>query len=205
MDPNGNSNEKGVHRKIELQSPADWFHLRDKVAQVAREKIAQRVPQDGSEKEAVEKLVDEYITKTFTLASSSVLINGLEPPSSPTSSEEVEPFDTALAKKIQTLYAQIEAETLAVAKLRREKPALVAERYKQNLTRSMGSLDDGQEDEVPGVEFEVGRTEKLDDVKETFEGAVGETGDLPQLVDETEGRVRKAKGVVDSVFAGKGE
>ncbi|CAI4220028.1 unnamed protein product [Parascedosporium putredinis] len=57
-----------AHRKIELQEPEDLAFLIANVRQAARERIDEAFPQS---------LVDEYITKTFTLAAPSLAINGL--------------------------------------------------------------------------------------------------------------------------------
>jgi kinetochor protein Mis14/NSL1 len=85
---------------------------------------------------------NQYITRTFTTASSSISINGLDSsspafpfPAAFTAPEtvEYEPFDSELASRVSTLYAQLESLTTTVAQLRREAPRKAAKAYAAQL------------------------------------------------------------------------
>jgi kinetochor protein Mis14/NSL1 len=106
----------------------------------------------------------QFITKTFTTASSSISINGLDsndtsaPSSSsdptiktkninpfpfptafaaPTETVEYEPYDATLAARVTALYAQLESLTTTVAQLRRDAPKRAAETYADALAKML--------------------------------------------------------------------
>ncbi|KAK3400535.1 hypothetical protein B0T20DRAFT_494381 [Sordaria brevicollis] len=75
-----------VHRRIELQSPEDFTYLIDNVRRAAADSINAAFPpvdsarEDDEEDELrvrIEGLVNDYITKTFTLVAPNISINGL--------------------------------------------------------------------------------------------------------------------------------
>lgn len=98
----------------------------------------------------------QYITRTFTTASSSISINGLDSsspafpfPAAFTAPEtvEYEPFDAELASRVSTLYAQLESLTTSVAQLRREAPRKAAQAYAAQLTGLIEEeMKEGEED-----------------------------------------------------------
>ncbi|KAJ5155395.1 Kinetochore Mis14 [Penicillium capsulatum] len=149
------------YRKIELQSPADFSYLYANTVALSRQKLDLHLPPSASEnetpdpmRERVRELVDEYINRTFTTASSSVTINGLESsspqfpfPGAFTTPEtvEYEAFDSGLASRVTTLYAQLESLTTTVAQLRREAPRQAAKAYGAQLAALIA--EEGAEDQ----------------------------------------------------------
>ena len=110
----------------------------------------------------------QYITKTFTTASTSINVNGLDdeqqfplPPATsasealtaPAETVEYEAFDTNLAARVTSLYAQLESLTTTVAQLRRDAPRRAAGMYAEELGRVL-ETDEEDESGVPeeGVE-----------------------------------------------------
>ena len=196
-----------MHRKIELQAPADYTYLYANTINLSRQKLDLHLPpsattNDGPDpdpmRERVHELVDElsplihlyiyiyiyiyiyytrwnananagqYITKTFTTASTSINVNGLDdeqqfplPPATsasealtaPAETVEYEAFDTNLAARVTSLYAQLESLTTTVAQLRRDAPRRAAGMYAEELGRVL-ETDEEDESGVPeeGVE-----------------------------------------------------
>ncbi|GAB7346607.1 hypothetical protein MBLNU459_g1748t3 [Dothideomycetes sp. NU459] len=138
-----------AHRKIELQAPADLTYLVNNATRAARAKLDLHFPPsaapetgDDAMKKRVEELVDSYIQATFSAAKSNLAINGLSGAdmeatlaSSAATGEELEPYDTRLASRIQSLSAQIEALTLQLATARRDAPRKAAEAYNARVAR----------------------------------------------------------------------
>ncbi|KAK1143064.1 hypothetical protein N8T08_007133 [Aspergillus melleus] len=158
-----------MHRKIELQSPADFTYLYANTVALSRQKLDLHLPPSANQSDApdpmrerVRDLVDQYITKTFTTASSSISINGLDSSSAqfpfpasftaPTETVEYEPYDTHLAARVTSLYAQLESLTTTVAQARRDAPRKAATAYAEQLRRAIEEdeeefRDDEDEDE----------------------------------------------------------
>ncbi|BDD56812.1 hypothetical protein MPDQ_005666 [Monascus purpureus] len=162
------------HRKIELQSPADLLYLHTNAVALSRRKLDLHLPpsatNDGNEpdpmRERVKELVDEFITKTFTTATPSISINGMDSTTAlpiqqnPNSTSpsiilsapetiEYEPYDARLAARVTSLYAQLESLTTTVAQLRRDTPARAAREYGDQLKKAL--LEDDQEEEEQEV------------------------------------------------------
>ncbi|KAF4281010.1 hypothetical protein KXW98_002264 [Aspergillus fumigatus] len=148
------------YRKIELQSPADFTYLYANTVALSRQKLDLHLPpsantSDGPDpmRERVKELVDQYINETFTTASASISINGLDSSSSqfpfpaaftqPTETIEYEPYDTELAARVTSLYAQLESLTTTVAQLRRDAPARAAKAYAEQLRKA---IEEDEED-----------------------------------------------------------
>ncbi|KAL9632170.1 MAG: hypothetical protein Q9164_005491, partial [Protoblastenia rupestris] len=76
------------HRKIDLQSPADFAYLLKNIKAAAQEKIDLAIPPSAAPagedayRTKVEELVQQYITTTLTLALPSLTLNGFDAPSS---------------------------------------------------------------------------------------------------------------------------
>ncbi|KAK2873731.1 hypothetical protein FQN49_002129 [Arthroderma sp. PD_2] len=158
------------HRKIELQSTADLSYLYTNTLTVAREKIDLHFPPSANDdsdpmKERVRSLVDGFINKTFTSAIPSISINGIDTTMSSSAkrssandehtinlesllttreSIEYEPFDTDLAARLTSLYAQLESLTTTVAQMRRDAPLKAAKAYEDALNNALN--DDEDED-----------------------------------------------------------
>ncbi|CEJ56536.1 hypothetical protein PMG11_02739 [Penicillium brasilianum] len=153
------------YRKVELQSPADFTYLYANTVALSRQKLDLNLPPSATNddkpdpmRERVRELVDEYITRTFTTASSSISINGLDSsspafpfPAAFTAPEtvEYEPFDSELASRVSTLYAQLESLTTTVAQLRREAPRKAAKAYSAQLA---GLIEEESKDEGEGAD-----------------------------------------------------
>ncbi|KAF3386950.1 Kinetochore protein mis14 [Penicillium rolfsii] len=156
------------YRKVELQSPADFTYLYANTVALSRQKLDLNLPPSATNddkpdpmRERVRELVDEYITRTFTTASSSISINGLDSsspafpfPAAFTAPEtvEYEPFDSELASRVSTLYAQLESLTTTVAQLRREAPRKAAKAYAAQLAGLIE--EESKEDDEAGLENE---------------------------------------------------
>lgn len=103
----------------------------------------------------------KFITRTFQTASSSISVNGLDAPPSISSKEaqaqsqtretvEYEPYDTRLAARVTSLYAQLESLTTAVAQLRRDAPGRAAREYADLLRKVV----DDEEEEEEEIDFD---------------------------------------------------
>ncbi|KAJ9191138.1 hypothetical protein DTO164E3_3255 [Paecilomyces variotii] len=175
------------YRKIELQSPADLSYLYTNTLALSRRKLDLHLPPSASGndpdpmRERVRELVDEFINRTFTTASSSIEINGLDSSSAqfpfPTSfaapeTVEYEPYDGKLASRLTSLYAQLESLTTTVAQLRRDAPGRAAKNYAQELKNALREDDE---------EFE---KEELADEREQDDADLQMT-DAPKTEDES--------------------
>ncbi|CAG8948436.1 unnamed protein product [Penicillium salamii] len=161
------------HRRIELQSPADFTYLYANTVALSRRQLDLHIPPSASEKETpdpmrerVRELVDEYIHKTFDTASASISINGIDSTSSqfpfpaaftePVEQVEYEQYDSELAARVTSLYAQLESLNTTVAQHRRDAPRRAAKEYAAQLKMMM------QEDEDYENEIANSRHEKED-------------------------------------------
>ncbi|EFQ97570.1 hypothetical protein MGYG_00611 [Nannizzia gypsea CBS 118893] len=162
------------HRKIELQSTADLSYLYTNTLTVAREKIDLHFPPSANDdsdpmKERVRNLVDGFINKTFTSAIPSISINGIDTTAASSKKKgtsrdeqtihleslltaresiEYEPFDTDLAARLTSLYAQLESLTTTVAQMRRDAPLKAAKAYEEALTSALLNDDDDDDDDI---------------------------------------------------------
>ncbi|KAJ5728401.1 hypothetical protein N7493_004731 [Penicillium malachiteum] len=174
------------YRKIELQSPADFTYLYANAVALSRQKLDLNLPPSASNdetpdpmRERVRELVDDYITRTFTTASSSISINGIDSshpqfpfPASFTAPEtvEYEPFDSELASRVSALYAQLESLTTTVAQLRRDAPQQAAKSYATQLSQLL--KEEGKEEEEDDNEKDDGAM----DVDENGDGSSKQNG-----------------------------
>ncbi|OOF96625.1 hypothetical protein ASPCADRAFT_405122 [Aspergillus carbonarius ITEM 5010] len=180
------------HRKIELQSAADFTYLYANTVALSRQKLDLHLPpstnpNDGPDpmRERVRELVDEYITRTFTSASSSISINGLDSTSpefpfpaaftAPTEQVEYEAYDGKLAARVTSLYAQLESLTTTVAQLRRDAPGRAAKAYAEQLRRAI--QEDENEDKEGQGDGEVQEEEEEGLKEESQQSAEGEDGE----------------------------
>jgi kinetochor protein Mis14/NSL1 len=138
------------HRKIELQSAADLSYLISNVRRAAATSINDAFPPvdpsshpdaGGDELRAqIERLVEDYITKTFTLAAPNLTINGL-PLTDPSPflsgggaaaaaaaepEEQHEPFDGRKRMRVEDLTMQEEDLLREIAALKRRVPGAAA-------------------------------------------------------------------------------
>ncbi|KAJ5683925.1 uncharacterized protein N7477_000270 [Penicillium maclennaniae] len=154
-------------RKIELQSPADFTYLYANTVALSRQKLDQALPPSANNdepdpmRERVKELVDEYINRTFTTASASISINGIDSsspqfpfPAAFTAPEtvEYEAYDAELASRVTSLYAQLESLTTTVAQLRRSGPQAAARDYAAQLTQLLQEEDEEFENSLRNSE-----------------------------------------------------
>ncbi|KAL7797330.1 hypothetical protein V8C37DRAFT_370737 [Trichoderma ceciliae] len=145
-----------VQRKIELQSPEDLAYLITNVRNAAIEHLNEAFPPvegaDGGEDELrnqIEALVNEYIDKTFSLASRNLTINGLpvSPESfvgtaAPTPDTVYEPFDSRKRRQVADLITQEEKLLEDVAALKRSVPAKAAADHAERIRAAMRRDED---------------------------------------------------------------
>ncbi|KAL4778382.1 kinetochore protein Mis14 like-domain-containing protein [Aspergillus varians] len=172
--------ESSHHRKIELQSPADFSYLHGNTVALSRQKLDLHLPPSAAPndepdpmRERVRELVDDFITRTFTSASNGVSINGLDNSSpefpfpaaftAPAETVEYEPFDGKLAAKVTSLYAQLESLTTTVAQLRRDAPARAARQYAEALGKVIEEEDGEEEDEEEEEEADADADVEMND------------------------------------------
>ncbi|KAI1759869.1 hypothetical protein GGR53DRAFT_470890 [Hypoxylon sp. FL1150] len=149
-----------AQRKIELQAPDDLAYLLANVRRAAAARLDEAFPPvDGADAAAgedelrtrIEKLVDEYITKTFTLAAPNLSINGLPvdaaqylsgsgpgPGSDPPQPEEVyEPFDARRRARVEELTREEEDLLRDIAHLKKTVPQAAAAAWAEAARRSV--------------------------------------------------------------------
>ncbi|KAM5345683.1 hypothetical protein ACJ41O_011544 [Fusarium nematophilum] len=201
-----------VQRKIELQAPEDLSYLIANVRRAAASRLNEAFPvvegADGEDelRNQIEKLVNEYIDKTFSLASPNLSINGLPvtPGSflsdSPASEPEpvYEPFDTRKRQLVADLITQEEKLLEDVAGLKRSIPAAAAANQAEQLRDSLKRDDDLLEARERGlvaeaataVDLPVQTLERQDGVEAGFRSAVEGLGrlkrDMPAVVAKME-------------------
>ncbi|KAJ5410766.1 uncharacterized protein N7487_005125 [Penicillium crustosum] len=117
------------YRKVELQSPADFTYL----------------------------YANTYINETFESASTSISINGIDSTSpqfpfpaaftAPTEQVEYEAYDTELASRVTSLYAQLESLNTTVAQQRRDAPRRAAKEYAAQLKKMIEEEEEEYENE----------------------------------------------------------
>ncbi|KAI0437280.1 hypothetical protein F4803DRAFT_539382 [Xylaria telfairii] len=208
-------------RKIELQVPEDLAYLVANVRRAAAARIDEAFPlvDDNSEDELrtrIEELVNEYITKTFTLAAPNLSINGLPvdashflspgaPQGSSAEPEEVfEPFDARKRARVEALTAEEEDLLRDIAQLKKSVPGAVAgswaEAARQGVKDDEEALEKANAAASSGSGSGSGRLvidplERQDDVERGFEAAVRGLGrlkmEMPAVVARME-RARKA-------------
>ncbi|KAI1136529.1 hypothetical protein F5Y05DRAFT_415300 [Hypoxylon sp. FL0543] len=144
-------------RKIELQAPEDLSYLLANVRRAAAARLDEAFPPvdgagaggEGDELRArIEELIDEYITKTFTLAAPNLSINGLpvdaahflsgDPSSVPQQQEETyEPFDARKRARVEELTREEEDLLRDIAALKKSVPQAAAAAWADAARRSV--------------------------------------------------------------------
>jgi kinetochor protein Mis14/NSL1 len=122
------------------------------------------------------------------------------------SSSELEPFNTKLAQKIQSLSSQIEAQTLALASLRRKAPQQSAQRF---LTSFESSLQTSQTRlqadeaarlaEARATQISVDPPERREEVEETFRQGVRGLEEIKGGMAGTVAKMERARMAVEVV------
>ncbi|CAG7563123.1 unnamed protein product [Fusarium equiseti] len=202
-----------VQRKIELQAPEDLSFLIANVRRAAAERLNEAFPHvegnDGEDelRNQIEKLVNEYIDKTFSIASPNLSINGMpvvpdaflsETPAEPES--VYEPFDTRKRRRVADLITQEEKLLEDVAALKRTVPATAAANQAEQLRDSLKRDDDMLEArekqiaaEAAAIELDVHLLERQDGVEAGFRNAVAGLGRLKREMPAVVAKMERAR------------
>ncbi|SPO04435.1 uncharacterized protein DNG_07120 [Cephalotrichum gorgonifer] len=203
-----------AHRKIELQSPEDLAYLITNIRGAARSRIDEAFPpvnrDDGEDDELrlrIEALVEEYITKTFTLASPNIAINGMDVDAASYLSDDktaepvYEPFDERKQQRVLDLAREEEDLLAEIAALKRNAPPRVAASFSEGIKEGL-KADEAAMDERDAAVCEVDQAEVgagLDvagigeDGEERWRGAVGGLGRLKREMAAVVAKMERAR------------
>ncbi|KAK9370969.1 kinetochore protein Mis14 like-domain-containing protein [Lipomyces kononenkoae] len=206
-----------IHQKLQLVSQ-DVRFLQRMLADNAKAKIDANFPAqlagDGQDplKDQVEEIVKQFVLRTVELSKYSLVVNGIEG-ADPTleslmkgafldkeeEADKYEPFDLELNEQVRELYAQIDEETVAVTKLRREAPLRARETYKSKLDRLDEQRAKAQIEHalVDDSDFTSNKMEEFlphrDDVVSNFETLVATLRDIKKSVPATSSKLDRAE------------
>ncbi|KAI9831197.1 MAG: hypothetical protein M1826_003862 [Phylliscum demangeonii] len=159
----------------------------------------------------------QYLHRTIAYALPNLTINGIDaalPPPAATSGSsssrrmidraEYAPYDPELATRVQALYAALEAETVALAHLRRDAPARAAEQVRRAFDRDQAVREEeGEEEEVEVERLTVLVPPRSEEVRRAWgvgvHGLVRLTASLPA----TAAKLERARAAVDYVQEGR--
>ncbi|KAJ6011239.1 hypothetical protein N7451_002651 [Penicillium sp. IBT 35674x] len=162
-------------RKVELQSPADLTYLYANTVALSRKKLDLYFP-----------LQQQTMRHQIRCANA---INGIDSshpqfpfPASFTAPEtvEYEPYDTELASRVTTLYAQLESLTTTVAQQRRDAPRQAAKEYAAQLMQVLKDEDEDDDIDAKDAQMTGGASEDKDGAMDV------DAGDGPSKPKETE-------------------
>lgn len=138
------------YEKITL-SKQDLRYIYGQILNQTTSKLDLHLPSLRSDplKNKVANVLDEFLMETFDLAKSSLVIDGQDITYEGTHQdikdlltlkprEKVEPFDLTINSKLRDILLQVEEETTALTRLRRELPIRVKDAY-QNLVKKTDS------------------------------------------------------------------
>ncbi|KAI1371210.1 hypothetical protein F4677DRAFT_436256 [Hypoxylon crocopeplum] len=223
--------DSAAHRKIELQAPEDLAFLLANVRRAAAARLDEAFPPvDGADgggsggqgdelRTRIEELVNEYITKTFTLASPNLSINGLpvdashflsgDPSSAttPQQPEEVyEPFDARKRARVEDLTREEEDLLRDIAALKKSVPQAAAASWAEAARRSVADDElalaaaneraaaSRQGDDEGLVLGDVGRRlDRQADVESGYDEAVRGLGRLKREMPSVVARMERAR------------
>ncbi|KAK0384579.1 hypothetical protein NLU13_8665 [Sarocladium strictum] len=211
-----------VQRKIELQSPDDLSYLIANVRAAAATRLNEAFPhvdgQAGEDdlRDEIERLVNEYIENTFSLAAPNLTINGLPVPpsiiSSTSSASEptYEPFDTRKRQRLADLTTQEEKLLEEVASLKRTVPALAATRREHAMNDALKRDDDDLRKRLQEVKGEaqaekglpVDELERQEGMEEGWRGAVEGLGRLKREMPAVVAKMERARVAGEYVVTG---
>ncbi|KAK1498288.1 hypothetical protein CTAM01_07506 [Colletotrichum tamarilloi] len=208
-----------AHRKIELQSRDDLAYLLTNVRRAAQEQLDNAFPhiegsnaQEDELRAPIERLVNEYIDKTFTYAAPNLSINGMDTDpstflSNNTPSDEpeeaYEPWDARLRQRVEDLAREEEDLLNEIAALKKSVPGAIATAT-TNEFKAAAAADEAafeaakkaKEDEAREMEAEVLPLEAMErrgEVKDAFGGAVGGLGRLKKTMPATVAKMERAR------------
>ncbi|KXJ90219.1 hypothetical protein Micbo1qcDRAFT_234831 [Microdochium bolleyi] len=227
-----------TQRKIELQAPDDLAYLLANVRRAAAQRIdeafpaVEGAPEEDELRSRIEQLVDEYISKTFTLAGPNLSINGLDiDPSqiphlqessgggNPLQPEEVfEPFDARKRQRVEDLSREEEDLLRDIAHLKKSVPAAAAsswaEAARTGIRADEEALEaanqrardaaDNRDDLTEGKGgLRVDVLERQADVEAAFDQAVQGLIRLKRDMPAVVARMERARGAGEYVITGK--
>ncbi|KAJ0310990.1 uncharacterized protein N0V96_008809 [Colletotrichum fioriniae] len=208
-----------AHRKIELQSRDDLAYLLTNVRRAAQEQLDNAFPhiegsnaQEDELRAPIERLVNEYIDKTFTYAAPNLSINGMDTDpatflsnTSPSDEPEeaYEPWDARLRQRVEDLAREEEDLLNEIAALKKTVPGAIAAAT-TNEFKAAAAADEAafeaakkaKEDETREMEGQVLPLETMErraEVKEAFGGAVGGLGRLKKTMPATVAKMERAR------------
>ena len=118
--------------------------------------------------------------------------------------EEIEPFDTKLAQRIQALSAQIENHTLQLANLRRNAPAETSQRFQESFTKQSEHYDaqlrrdeEQKMEQAKNTKLDVGEVERLDEIQSTWQNGSEKLTTLKSELGGTVAKMERAQQAVD--------
>lgn len=123
---------------------------------------------------------------------------------------EIEPFDAKLAQRVQALSAQIEAQTLQLASLRRDAPGTTARKFEEDFARrseeDAARVKEQAEMDAQAakeVKLDLGEMERLGEMQGTWQRGTEELEELKGRVGGTVARMERAKRAVEFVEDGE--
>lgn len=201
-----------THRKIELQSPQDLTYLIANITTHAHQRLASKLPANASPelRRQTQALIDQYIASLIDSAKPSISINGLDATDPSLTSlletEELDPFDTKLAQRVQSLSAQIESQTLQLANLRRKAPQETAQAFIKSFEKQSEEYEErlkldreARMEAAKGVSVDVGEVERVEEMEATLERGRSDLEALKASVGPTVERMEKARKAVEVV------
>lgn len=152
----------------------------------------------------------QYIKNTFNSAKDSISVNGMDSHemeaelAKAQEGEEIEPFDTKLAQRMQALSAQIEHHTLQLAILRRNAPVQTSQRFQEEFNKRSEARDTQlakneklQFEEARNTTIDVGEVQRLDEMQSTWENGTDSLSGLKSGLGGTVARMEKAQQAVN--------
>ncbi|TDZ15598.1 Kinetochore protein mis14 [Colletotrichum orbiculare MAFF 240422] len=207
-----------AHRKIELQSHEDLAYLLGNVRRAAQDQLDKAFPQiEGSEAQEdelrapIERLVHEYINKTFKYAAPNLSINGLDADPntflsrtrSSEPEEAYEPWDARLRQKVEDLAREEEDLLNEIAALKKSIPGNVAaattHEFKTSTAADEAALEaakKAKEEELKaagGDLLPLDELERQSEMKEAYGSAVGQLGRLKKDMPATVAKMERAR------------
>ncbi|KAF9872810.1 hypothetical protein CkaCkLH20_09673 [Colletotrichum karsti] len=206
-----------AHRKIELQSTEDLTYLLNNVRRAAQDQLDKAFPpieggdaQEDELRAPIERLVNEYINKTFTYAAPNLSINGLDADpanflsDNPTEPEEAyEPWDARLRQRVEDLARDEEELLNEIAALKKSVPGTVAaaaaHEFKASTAADEAALEAAKKaraEELAARDAEVLPLEEMERQAETrraFGTAVEKLGRLKKDMPATVAKMERAR------------
>ncbi|ROT35817.1 hypothetical protein SODALDRAFT_352708 [Sodiomyces alkalinus F11] len=203
--------------KIELQAPEDLTYLLENVRRIAQRHLDDALPpikgtapEEDELRTQMEKYINQYINKTFTLVAPNISINGLDAdpaaflasngaagaaPQEP--QVEYEPWDGRLRDRVEDLARQEEELLNEIAALKKSVPASVAAAYarrlKEEAARDEEALRERKKQPVSEVELDVGLLERQEAVEDAHSRAVEGLGRVKREMPATVARMERAR------------